>query len=133
MDPVTGEPIETQLYIYDPSAFDGDGAVAISAGNLDTADNVAVTVPGFGTDGESAPYHAERALTLYESTRYLDPGQTNASMFWIGYDAPDNPPWDGRRRLVRRAHRGRTPRTAASGSPTPSTACGPPATASRPT
>ena len=39
-------PIATQLYIYDPTAFDGDGAVAVSAGDLDTADNVAVTVPG---------------------------------------------------------------------------------------
>ncbi len=61
VDPVTGEPIESQLYIYDPAAFDGDGRVAVSAGNLDTADNVAVVVPGFGTDAQSAPYHADRA------------------------------------------------------------------------
>lgn len=94
-DPVTGEPITPQLYLYDPGAFDGDGAVAISAGDLDTADNVAVVVPGFGTDGQSAPYQADRAATLYESTRYLDPGQSNATMFWIGYDAPDNLPWTG--------------------------------------
>ena len=51
-------------------------------------------MPGFGTDAESAPYQAERARTLYESSRYLDGDQTNASMFWIGYDAPDNLPWD---------------------------------------
>ncbi len=95
VDPVTGEPIETQLYIYDPSAFDGDGRVAISAGNLDTADNVAVLVPGFGTDAQSAPYQADRAATLYESTRFLDGTESNATMFWIGYDAPDNLPWTG--------------------------------------
>ena len=47
-DPVTGEPIVGQLYIYDPDAFDGDGRIAVSAGNLDTADNVTVQVPGFG-------------------------------------------------------------------------------------
>ena len=94
VDPVTGEPIETQIYLYDPAAFDGDGAIAISAGNLDTADNVAVVVPGFGTDAESAGYQADRAATLYESSRYLDPDASNASMFWIGYDAPDNAPWD---------------------------------------
>ncbi len=94
IDPVTREPITSQLYIYNPTAFDGDGAVAVSAGNLDTADNVSVTVPGFGTDGESAPYQAERARTLYEASRNLDGGATNASMFWIGYDAPDNLPWD---------------------------------------
>jgi alpha/beta hydrolase family protein len=94
LDPVTREPIRTQLYLYDPTAFGGDGAVAVSAGDLGTADNVAVVVPGFGTDGESAAYQGERALTLYEASRNLDGGQTNASMFWIGYDAPDNAPWD---------------------------------------
>ena len=41
----------SQLYLYDPTAFDGDGAVAVCAGDLATADNVAVVVPGFGTDG----------------------------------------------------------------------------------
>ena len=94
-DPVTGEPIVPQLYLYDPSAFGGDGRVAISAGDLDTADNVAVVVPGFGTDAQSAPYQADRAATLYESARYLDAGQSNATVFWIGYDAPDNLPWSG--------------------------------------
>ncbi|MCD4535880.1 alpha/beta hydrolase family protein [Nocardioides sp. cx-169] len=93
-DPVTGEPIRAQVYIYDPAAFGGDGAIAISAGDLDTADNVAVVVPGLGTDGESAGYQADRAATMYEAARHLDAGASNASMFWIGYDAPDNLPWD---------------------------------------
>jgi uncharacterized protein YukE len=93
-DPVTGAPIEAQLYLYDPTAFDGDGAIALAAGNLDRADNVSVVVPGFGTDGESAPYQADRARTLYEAARFLDGRQTNASLLWIGYDAPDNLPWD---------------------------------------
>ena len=92
-DPVTGEPIQPQVYLYDPAAFGGDGRVAISAGDLDTADNVAVVVPGFGTDAQSAPYQADRAATLFESARFLDPDQSNAAMFWIGYDAPDNLPW----------------------------------------
>ncbi|GAB2765327.1 alpha/beta hydrolase [Nocardioides salsibiostraticola] len=94
-DPITDQPVDSQIYLYDPSAFDGDGRVAISAGDLDSADNVAVVVPGLGTDGGSAGYQAARAATLYESTRYLDPSQSNATMFWIGYDAPDNVPWDG--------------------------------------
>ena len=92
-DPVTGEPITSQIYIYDPDAFGGDGRIAISAGDVDTADNVAVVTPGFGTDAGSAPYQADRAATLYESTRHLAPGETNATMFWIGYDAPDNIPF----------------------------------------
>jgi hypothetical protein len=95
VDPVTGLPIETQIYLYDPTAFDGDGAIAISAGNVDTADNVAVLTPGFGTDGESAPYQADRAATVHEAARFLDPNASNATLFWIGYDAPDNLPWTG--------------------------------------
>ena len=94
-DLLTDEHIPTQLYLYDPTAFDGDGAVAISAGRLDDAAHIAVTVPGFGTDAQSADYQADRALTIYESTRYLGEGDSVASMFWIGYDAPDNFPWEG--------------------------------------
>lgn len=92
-DPVTGEPVPSGLYLYDPTAFAGDGAVAISAGDLATADDVSVLVPGFGTDGESAAHQAARALTLHEASRGVDGGRTNASMAWIGYDAPDNVPW----------------------------------------
>jgi hypothetical protein len=95
VDPVSGEPVTAQVYLYDPGAFGGDGAVAISAGDLDTADNVAMVVPGFGTDGESAPYQADRAVRLYDASRNLDPAATNATLFYIGYDAPDNLPPDG--------------------------------------
>lgn len=95
VDPVTGDPIEAQVYVYEPGAFDGDGAVAISAGDLHTADNVSVVVPGFGTDGASAGYQADRAVRLYEASRSLDTSASNATLFWIGYDAPDNFPTDG--------------------------------------
>ena len=88
VDPVTGDPIEAQVYIYDPGAFDGDGAVAISAGDLDTADNVSVVVPGFGTDGASAGYQADRAVRLYEASRSLDTSASNATLFWIGTTRP---------------------------------------------
>ncbi len=94
VDPLTHEPLPAQLYLYDPTAFDGDGAVAVSAGNLDTAHDVATMVPGFGTDGESAPFYAERARDLYEATRTAG-SESTATMFWIGYDAPDNLPWTG--------------------------------------
>jgi hypothetical protein len=93
LDPVTGQPVRTTLYTYDPAAFGGDGKVAIAAGDLDAADNVAVVVPGFGTDMGSAEYQAARAVDLYTDARALDPHASNATMFWIGYDAPDNLPW----------------------------------------
>lgn len=92
VDPVTYSPVEAQIYLYDPGAFDGDGAIGIAAGDLDTADNVAVAVPGFGTDAQSAAYLGHRTIDMYDAARNLDPGATNATMFWIGYDAPDNLP-----------------------------------------
>ena len=95
VDPQTLAPVTSQLYVYDPAAFDGDGAIAVAAGDLDTADDIAVTVPGFGTDGQSADYQASRAADLYEASRSVDGSGEVASMFWIGYDAPDNLPWEG--------------------------------------
>ncbi len=93
LDPVTREPVGAQLYLYEPAAFGGDGAVAVAAGDLDSAHHVSVVVPGFGTDAESAPFQAERVRTLYESVRCLDGSGADAVLSWIGYDAPDNVPW----------------------------------------
>ncbi|MGB0102514.1 MAG: alpha/beta hydrolase [Nocardioides sp.] len=95
VDPQTLEGISSRLYGYDPAAFEGDGAIALSAGDLETAHDIAVTVPGFGTDAQSATYQAERALDLYEATRSVEGTTGVATMFWIGYDAPDNLPWTG--------------------------------------
>lgn len=95
VDPVTLQPVPAQLHLYDPRAFDGDGAVAVAVGDLDAAGDVAVVVPGLGSDAGSAPYQAARALTLYESCRVLDATATPAVLAWVGYDAPDNVPWDG--------------------------------------
>lgn len=94
VDPMTREPVQTQLYIYDLHAFGGDGKVAIAVGDLDTADNVSVQVPGLGTDAGSIGTHAERALNVYSASRFADPYASTASLAWIGYDAPDNVPWE---------------------------------------
>lgn len=88
-DPLTGDPVPVQLYVYDPDSFDRDGRVAISVGDLDTAHDVGITVPGFGTDMQSAPDQAPKAINLYQATRFLNLHDTVATMFWIGYDAPD--------------------------------------------
>lgn len=89
VDPVTGEPVEPTLLAYDPGAFGGDGRVAIGVGDLDTADHVAVVVPGLGTDAGSASTQADRATTVWEATRFLHDDSV-AALAWIGYDAPDN-------------------------------------------
>ena len=94
-DPVTGAAIPSQLYSYDPHAFGGQGAVAVTAGRLGLADNVSVLVPGMGTDGAGADELVGRVTNLYTASRWLDPEQTTASLLWIDYDAPGGSGLDG--------------------------------------
>lgn len=92
IDPLTGLPLESQLYIYDPGAFHGDGRVAVVAGNLDTADDLAVVTPGFSNNASKIHGLTENALNLYEATRVVGDGDTTAVVAWMGYDAPNG--WD---------------------------------------
>lgn len=87
VDPATGESYAAQIYIYDPMAFNGDGAVAMAVGDLDTAENVSVNVPGLTTDMESADGNAQNAINLQQAASF-EGGSSTATMFWIGYDAP---------------------------------------------
>lgn len=65
----------------------GNGHVAVSYGNPDTAPNTAVYVPGTGSSLDGASGDLNRALTLYTSTNTQKPNST-ASIYWLGYDAP---------------------------------------------
>lgn len=76
------------LWLYDPDAFDGDGRVAIGIGDLDTADDVSIQIPGIRTEMNDAPDYAQKAADLYESARYNGDGSSVATMFWLGYDTP---------------------------------------------
>ncbi|MFI5624060.1 alpha/beta hydrolase [Nocardioides sp. NPDC051685] len=87
IDPMTGENYVPQIYAYDPMAFGGDGAVAMAVGDLDTAENVSVNVPGLTTDMESADSNAQNAINLQQAAAF-EGGTSTATMFWIGYDAP---------------------------------------------
>lgn len=88
IDPITGEPIPAALLLYQPTAHGNDGAIAIAIGDPDTADNVAVSVPGINTEGTSAEGYSEEARNLYESARLSDPNTTTATIAWIGYNSP---------------------------------------------
>lgn len=89
-DPDTGAPVPLQLWAYDPWAFGGDGRVAVAVGDLDRAENIAVQVPGLGTDAGDIPGLAERARAVHDAARFTAPGESTAVIAWIGYDAPDN-------------------------------------------
>jgi pimeloyl-ACP methyl ester carboxylesterase len=88
VDPATDELYSAQIYAYDPMAFDGDGAIAMAVGDLDTAENVSVSTPGLTSNATSAPSNAEDVINLQQAASFQG-GTSNASMFWIGYDAPD--------------------------------------------
>ncbi len=89
VDPTTGETPGGQLWLYDPGAFDGDGRIAVAVGDLDTADDVAVRVPGITNDGQDAPTLTQEAINVFQSATYRGDGSSVASMMWLGYDAPD--------------------------------------------
>ncbi|GMA32545.1 alpha/beta hydrolase [Litorihabitans aurantiacus] len=88
-DPITREPVVPLLHLYDPTAWDGEGAIAIAYGNPDTADNIATVVPGTTTTGESAGSIAGDASNVYSSARVSDPNASTAAIAWIGYDTPE--------------------------------------------
>ncbi|KXP12376.1 hypothetical protein AXK57_18925 [Tsukamurella pulmonis] len=77
-----------QLVEYDPDAFGGDGAVVVSLGDLDTARNIGVVVPGMGTTAASITAVTRSAANLQGAARHADPMAPTATLAWIGYDAP---------------------------------------------
>ncbi|WP_196073320.1 alpha/beta hydrolase [Nakamurella alba] len=80
-----GDPV--QLLIYDPDAFDGHGRAAISVGDMATADNVAVLVPGMGSD---VPGYLDNQLgnALDLKAEADRTAGTTAVVAWVGYRAP---------------------------------------------
>ncbi len=86
-DPVTGEPLTAQLLVYDPTFVDGEGRAAIAVGNVDTADHVAVSVPGLDSNVRDYMDNLTgNALNLYNESRRA--GGDVATVAWLGYDAP---------------------------------------------
>lgn len=91
-DLMTGDPVDVNLLVYQPTAFGGDGAVAVSYGDPDTADNTAVVVPGITNDGASIVGQGSDAYRLFQQAQ--DRGESTATIAWMGYDAPSWDPQD---------------------------------------
>jgi hypothetical protein len=81
-----GPPVDTNLLLYMPHAFDGDGAAAVSYGDPDTADDTAVIVPGLTNDMSKIDSQGRDALNLFLSAQ--GKGEDIAAIAWMGYDAP---------------------------------------------
>lgn len=75
-----------QLYLLD---IDNELA-AISIGDLDTADSVAVLVPGTGVDVTvDMTAQVQRATVVWAATESLQGAEDVAVLAWIGYDTPN--------------------------------------------
>ncbi|MBB5954570.1 hypothetical protein FHS29_001140 [Saccharothrix tamanrassetensis] len=76
-----GDP-DVRIMAWDPYGPRGDGATAIAYGNPDTAKNLAVCVPGTGSTLDS--FSVSQAGNL----RHAMGAEGNATIQWLGYDAP---------------------------------------------
>jgi len=76
--------------VFEPSAFGAQGRVAIGIGDVDTADHVAVMVPGLGSDVRSylAPL-TDSALRVQDRAQRAAGDSPTATVAWMGYDAPE--------------------------------------------
>jgi hypothetical protein len=65
------------------------GHAIVSYGNPDTAQNVVTYVPGLGSGlGTTAAGDLSRASRLYGQAKFYDPNVSTASIYWLGYNAP---------------------------------------------
>ena len=75
---IDGDSRSRNFILFDPS---GDGRIAEVFGDLKTADDVAIVVPGIGNDlGKYSPVDAESLLHAM--------GGDSATIMWLGYDTP---------------------------------------------
>jgi hypothetical protein len=77
-----------QLVVYDATAFHGQGRAAIAVGDLATATNVAVVVPGITTSPSAMSGGVDLAADLRTEAERQAPGARTAVVAWYGYDIP---------------------------------------------
>ncbi|GAA3712443.1 hypothetical protein GCM10022377_27590 [Zhihengliuella alba] len=83
-----GQRYLTHLIPDDPAS--GRALASVAIGNLDTADNVTVSVSGMGSGTHNMDGEVDNAQGLYNGMK-----GDRAVVTWLGYDSPDKPAWDG--------------------------------------
>ncbi|WP_116045259.1 alpha/beta hydrolase [Amycolatopsis palatopharyngis] len=84
-----GDGERAYLIGFDAETLDKDGRAIVSVGNPDTADNVATHVPGTGAGLGGIGTDLDRIEALDGAADGLAPDENNATVLWLGYDAPD--------------------------------------------
>jgi len=74
------------LLKWDPN---GDGRIVVAIGDPDTADNVAVSVPGVDTDTRDINGSLANAGSLRREMNAQSGGQRNCAIFYLDYDPPE--------------------------------------------
>lgn len=90
VDPATGREL-THLIVFEPTVHSGDGGVAVSFGDPDTAEHVAVNVPGLGSESSSTAGSLGSIRALHDAATH-DANGSVASIYWLDYDAPSGSP-----------------------------------------
>lgn len=66
----------------------GNGHAIVSFGNPDTAASTVTYVPGVGSKLAGAAGDSGRAAALWQQASKIAPGTSIASIYWLGYNAP---------------------------------------------
>lgn len=83
-----------QLLTYDPVHPAAQGSAAIAVGDVSTAEDVAVIVPGVGNSPSSMDRAVDAAAEVRAAATAADPAADVAAITWIGYDVPLSWPHD---------------------------------------
>ncbi|MFC5722264.1 alpha/beta hydrolase [Streptomyces gamaensis] len=79
---------DCSLLAYDSQFKEGRGRAAVAVGNMETAEYVAVLVPGMGSSLESLAELVGHARNLREECLRIEPDAKVAVVAWVGYKAP---------------------------------------------
>ena len=77
---------------FEPKSGGSDAQAIVAISNPDTADNVAIFVPGTGTDVGSLGGNLDRMADLQAQAETIPGSGTTSTIVWLGYDAPDHIP-----------------------------------------
>ena len=82
------------LYLlgYTPQDGGTDAMAIVAISNPDTADNVAVFVPGTGSTVADIGSNIDRMDDLKAQSELIDDEASTSTIVWLGYDAPNNLP-----------------------------------------
>lgn len=75
---------------FEPKSGDRDAQAIVAISNPDTADNVAVFVPGTGTDVASLGGNIDRMADLQAQAETIPGSGQTSTIVWLGYDAPND-------------------------------------------